>query len=687
MKAVDTNLLELLKKSERFVVPIYQRVYSWGEAECSQLWDDILRAGARDSLNNHFTGSIVYIERDQGTRTSREPDLIIDGQQRVTTVTLLLAALAARLELLPEDQREPVAGFAPQKIRGLYLTNAYESGEEFFKLTLSQRDQDALKAVVRNSPLPETDSRVVANYEYFVQRLHGKDIDLGDICRGLDKLVVVDVKLTRGSDDPQLVFESMNATGKKLSQADLIRNFVLMDLQPAEQTRLYEDYWFPMEQRFEGSNERRFDEFVRHFLTVKTGVIPRLDDIYEAFKNYSFSEEERGRSRETLVTDLSRQAEWFANMALGFEPRPELAQRFIEVDLLATVVYPFQLQVYADYARGDLSVEDFTRILDAEIAYVFRRNVCGIATNSLNKTFATLFNFVDRSDYATSVCARLVSLPDYRRFPTDEEFEESLKKIDLYHSQRRSYFFRKMENSGRKELVSTAEYTIEHIMPQHATEQWRRELGPEWQEVHDRYLHTLGNLTLTGYNPEYSDRPFVEKRDMEGGFKHSPLRLNAGLGELTRWNADTMEARADRLARLAVTLWARPDIGDEVLQRFAVRFNDGRRFDWSQMHAILEDLPAGRWTSYYNLAEAVGTGAQALANHVSKCGQCVNAYRVLTWDGRVADDFHWHDQADSRDPVRMLEEEGLRFLPSGKADPDQQLTVDELMELGVEADA
>lgn len=681
MKAVDANLLELLKKSESFIVPIYQRVYSWGVEECAQLWTDIVRAGARERLSNHFTGSIVYIEKDQGTTTSREPDLIIDGQQRVTTVSLLLAALAALLDGLPEDEREPVAGFAPQKIRGLYLTNPYESGDAFFKLMLSKRDKGALKAVVRNAPLQASDSRIVDNYEFFVDELSRADKDvIVDVCRGLSKLVVVDVKLTRGTDDPQLVFESMNATGKKLSEADLIRNFVLMDLPPAQQERLYEDYWFPMEQEFQGANEPRFDEFVRHFLTVKTLSIPRLDEIYDAFKDYAAGQAQHGVTRDQLVVELSRNAGWFAAMALETERDRSLAKRFRELDQLATVAYPFQLRLYADYVDGKLSSAEFAEILDTIIAYLFRRAVCRIPTNSLNKTFATLASAIDTRDYVGSVCGRLLTLPDYRRFPVDEEFKEALKSTDLYHLKRRGYFFRAMENYGRKEEVSTAEYTIEHIMPQNANPAWQSALGSDWEVVHDRYLHTLGNLTLTGYNPEYSDRPFSEKRDIVGGFRDSPLRLNQGLGQLENWDATSIERRAERLAEQAVKIWARPALSEAKIDEYRQKLNDSRRFDWSLTHSILAAFPMGHWTSYNALAEAVGTGAQALARHLSTCRTCENAYRVLTWDGRVANDFRWTDIEDRRDPADVLRAEGVS-LTDGRADVQHQLAAEDLLEL------
>lgn len=683
MKAVDANLLELLKKSTQFIVPIYQRVYSWGEPECRQLWDDVIRAGRRADLANHFTGSIVYIEKDQGTTTAAEPDLIIDGQQRISTVTLLLAALANHLDALPDDQREPVDGFAPEKIRGLYLTNVYETGDKYFKLILSQGDRDALKAVVRQAPIPVVESRIPQNYRFLRDRVADAKDDLAAICIGLSKLVVVDVKLTRGVDDPQLVFESMNSTGKKLSQADLIRNFVLMDLQPAHQERMYEDYWYPMEREFKGNNEKLFDEFVRHYLTLRTGQIPRLDGIYDAFKGHASDLQREGQSRDDLVIDLSKHAAWFVAMALGKESRPSLARRFVEIDQLrASVVYPFLLRLYSDFAAGTLPDDDFASILDAVISYVFRRAVCRIPTNSLNKTFASLGTAIDPQNYVESIWGRLLTLPNYKRFPTDDEFAESLRTEDLYNFQRAPYFLRKMENHDRKEEVSTAEYSIEHILPQNEnlSPTWQCALGQDWRSVQERLLHTLGNLTLTGYNPEYSDKSFAEKRDMAGGFRDSPLRLNHGLGQLDTWNATEIEARARRLADQAIDIWKRPALDDNVLSTYREQFREKGGFDWTVTHSILDAIPEGNWTSYHYIAQAVGTSPQALGNHLASCGKCPNPHRVLTWDGRVADNFHWLDPDNDRNPAEILQSEGVR-IDAQTADMEQQLVVEDLLAL------
>jgi uncharacterized protein with ParB-like and HNH nuclease domain/alkylated DNA nucleotide flippase Atl1 len=688
MKAVDANLLELLKKSTQFIVPIYQRVYSWGEPECRQLWEDVHRAGERTDLANHFTGSIVYIEKDQGTTTASEPDLIIDGQQRVTTVTVLLAALAQHLESLPDDQREPLDGFSPKKIRERYLVDMNEEGDRHFKLILSKGDRDALKAIVRGVPIPDTDSRIPQNFRFMKDRLSDDEVDLVAVCRGLSKLVVVDVKLTRGIDDPQLVFESMNSTGKKLSQADLIRNFVLMDLPPAHQEHMYDDYWFPMESEFTGANEELFDQFVRHYLTLKTGQIPRLDDIYDAFRNHALELQSSGLSRDDLVIDLSKHAKWFVAMALGRETVPSLARRFAEVDqLLASVVYPFLLRLYSDFDSGILSEKEFAAILDVVISYVFRRAVCRIPTNSHNKTFASLGNAVDTSNYVESVEGRLLALGAYKRFPSDDEFEEALQNTDLYHFRRASYFFRKMENHGRKEEVSIAEYSIEHILPQNEnlSTNWQRALGPDWRSVQERLLHTLGNLTLTGYNPEYSDKPFPEKRDMTGGFKESPLRLNVGLGQLEDWNEGEITNRAKKLAAQAIDIWKRPDLDDATLTRYREKSGGEGRFDWTLTHSILAAIPEGKWTSYYSIAEAVGTAPQALGNHMGTCGNCPNPHRVLTWDGRVAPNFQWLDPDEHRSPSEILRSEGVR-VDDLVADKQQQLLVEELLALVGEID-
>lgn len=572
MKAVDSHLLTLLKASSQFIVPIYQRLYSWQEPECAQLWDDIIRAGSSPKLGSHFTGSIVYVAKDQSTNTSADPDLIIDGQQRVTTVTLILNALASRLEQLPEDQREPWDGFSPKKIRNRYLLNDDEDGERQYKLILSQSDKQALIALLQGThPSADMVTRVIDNYDFFRQKLADPSLDLAVVCRGLDKLVVVDVKLERGVDNPQLVFEAMNSTGKKLSQADLIRNYVLMDLPPKEQEKVYSAFWRPMELEFAGADERQFDEFVRHYLTIKTGDIPRLDDIYDAFKVHAAAFTDAGETIEALVVELRQYARRYCAMALGKETDPKLRKAFQDLDQIkADVVFPFLLETYTDYELGILTRDEVHEIVAMVTSYIFRRAVCRIPTNSLNKTFAGFSAAVRKDRYVESVKAHFIGLKSYRAFPTDSEFVAALKTSDLYNFRRRSYFLRVLENHGRKEHVTIEDYTIEHIMPQNESlpKEWQTALGDDWQNAQAQYLHTLGNLTLTGYNSEYSDHPFTMKRDMEGGFKDSPLRLNKGLAQLETWNAEEIGKRAERLAQDSLAIWTRPQLPAEILADF-----------------------------------------------------------------------------------------------------------------------
>jgi uncharacterized protein with ParB-like and HNH nuclease domain/predicted transport protein len=573
MKAVDANLLDLLKVTSQFEVPIYQRAYAWGEVECEQLWKDILRAGGNSALGAHFTGSVVYVEKSAGTSTSQAASLIIDGQQRVTTVSLILAALAVHLENEEPGKQEPIDGFSPEEIRVSFLVNRFKTDDRRYKLLLSQADREALMAVVDGTESPsDIVSRVLDNTAFFRAKLQDPKLDIAIVCRGLSKLRVVDVKLQLGIDHPQLVFEAMNSTGKKLSQADLIRNFVLMDLPAVEQAQLWKTHWRPMELDFaQAGADWRFDDFVRHYLTVVTGSIPRVDDIYDAFKDHAAARLRGGEPIDALVTELREYSKRYCAIALGKEPDPALRSALDDLaHIRADVVYPFLLEVYTDYELNVVTREEMLEVVRMVTSYVIRRAVVGLATNSLNTTFQTFGRALRKDRYLESVKAHFLRMQGYRVFPADAEFEEKLKTFDAYHFKRRSYFFRMLENFGRKEPVPTDEYTIEHILPQNEDlgTEWRAALGPDWQEIQAKYLHSLGNLTLTGYNSEYSDRPFSQKRDITGGFRESPLRLNRGLGLLDSWNETTIQDRAKRLAGEALGIWTRSELPVETLASY-----------------------------------------------------------------------------------------------------------------------
>jgi len=570
MKATEAKLLSFLQKSPQFIIPIYQRTYSWTDKQCRQLWEDILRAGSNDDIAVHFIGSIVYVEQGLSQVSHQAPLLVIDGQQRLTTVSLLLEALAREI-----GETEPVDGFSAVKLRHYYLSNPVESGDRYFKLLLSQTDNASLKAIVKNTEMPKEPSlRVKDSFALFQGLIAGQKGELATVCRGLAKLVVVDIALSRDQDNPQLIFESMNSTGKELSQADLIRNFILMGLEPELQTRLYEEYWRPMELDFgQEAYGTQFDSFMRHYLTTvrRTGDIPREREVYEAFKDYSRDKSIQAAGIEALVKEIRAFGRYFCALALGREQDPKLKAAFHDLrEVKVDVAYPFLLELYDDYANDSLNATDFAAAVRLVEAYVFRRSVCAIPTHSMNKTFATFGKAIKKERYLESIEAHFLSLPSYRRFPGDEEFRRDLQTRDLYNFRSRSYWLRRLENHGRKERVAVDEYTIEHILPQNPnlSAAWKRALGADWERVQQQWLHTLGNLTLTGYNAEYGDRPFAEKRDLPGGYKQSPLKLNVGLGQLDSWNETTIQERAGRLAEQALAVWVAPKLDPSILATY-----------------------------------------------------------------------------------------------------------------------
>jgi uncharacterized protein with ParB-like and HNH nuclease domain/predicted transport protein len=568
MKATEAKLLDFLKKSPQFVIPMYQRTYSWTEKECRQLWDDIIRTGRNDELTAHFVGSIVYVEKGLYSVSSQSPLLVIDGQQRLTTVTLIIEALARSL-----GDEEPIDGFSAKKLRNYFLLNPLEDGEGRYKLLLSQTDKTSLLALLEQGPQPKDFSiRLDANFEFFTQQVAGLGVDVEALCKGLAKLIVVDISLNRDQDNPQLIFESLNSTGRELSQADLIRNFILMGLEPSLQGKLYEQYWRPVEVDFgQAGYATHFDGFMRHYLTVKTGEIPNVNAVYDAFKQHAQSSDVAKAGVESMVGDIRDFAGYYCAMALGAEQDHQLDEAFHDIrELKVDVAYPFLLELYRDYATDILTKSEFLKAVRWVESYVFRRAICGIPTNSMNKTFAALGRSLKKDRYLESVQASFLLLPSYRRFPGDDEFERDVQLRDLYNFRSRSYWLRRLENHDRKERVPVDEYTIEHILPQNEnlSSQWIADLGPEWERIQQTWLHTLGNLTLTGYNSELSDRTFSEKRDMTGGFAESPIRMNQGLGKLDEWTEEAIKARAIQLAAQAVKVWPAPTLPPDILDEY-----------------------------------------------------------------------------------------------------------------------
>ncbi len=561
MKADATTLLGFFEENQnnQFVIPIYQRLYSWKKEQCEQLWDDIIKIGGNDKANGHFIGSILYV-RDGNTHSS--PLLIIDGQQRLTTITLLLIALRNRLS----DEVKILEKFSRKKIES-YLINSDKDGDKKFRLISSESDKDTLLYLIdkdRRKP-SELSSKIVENFKLFEEWISKNTDKLETIFKGLEKLMIVWIALEKEKDDPQLIFESMNSKGMELAQTDLIRNYIVMETETEKQEGFYNKYWRAMEEEFK-QNEKWFDRFVRHYLTIKTREIPNIKKVYVAFKRY---QQERGIETEVLLQDLQKYCGYFCRIVFKKESDKDLnkALGFL-VDLEMDVIYPLLLELYSDYSDGVLSKDDFIPIVALIESYLCRRAVCGLGTNSLNKVFPSFTKHIQKDEYFKSLEAHFGYLTEKQRFPNNDEFKDCFITIDFYSFQKREYFFERLENFDRKERVYTHEYTTEHIMPQTLEEEWEKDLGENFQEIHDKYLHTIGNLTLTGYNDKYSNKSFQEKQGMEKGFKDSPLRINQGLRDLKSFGEEEIKNRANDLADLALKIWTYPKLDAETLEKY-----------------------------------------------------------------------------------------------------------------------
>ena len=567
LQAGETTLNKLLNTSRQFIVPIFQRNYSWQKSQYEQLWFDILRASKFKEKQNHFIGSIVYI--DMGTPAGRPQQLLlIDGQQRLTTISILLCAIKDYVQKFNLETK--LINLA--KIKNQFLYNSDEIDEDRYKLLLNVQDKETYIKLIDNTifTVNKPATNIIKCYEFFYEHIedfikqHGQ---IDEIYAGIFKLSLVSISLDKDSDNPQMIFESMNSTGKDLSQTDLLRNYLLMDLTPEKQTRLYKTYWKPMEELFGEdiykNDVNKFDYFIRDFLTLKsdTGYICKINNVYENFKRYYL---DNNCEKFAVLKDLFTYAKYYACIDLLQENDDELKlywQEFKKLD--SHVVYPFLLKLYDDYSRQILIKEDFKKILQVVISYLWRRAICEIPTNSLSKTFATLYQAVDKEDYVNSIIKAFVFKSSYKRFPSDYEVREKLQTKDIYHFRLRKYLLEALENYYHKEPIdlNTANYTIEHIMPQNIEHNlsWQQMLGEDWQEVHSLYLHTLGNLTITGYNAEMSNKSFGEKVNGESGFKHSHLKLNESIAQCDVWNKKAIQRRTNILTDIILKIWKYPE--------------------------------------------------------------------------------------------------------------------------------
>jgi uncharacterized protein with ParB-like and HNH nuclease domain len=550
MEAGEAKIQKVLEGTKQFLVPHYQRPYSWTADQWKTLWRDVLELLEDPEAKPHFLGSIVTSPA-RTVPEGVEKRLLIDGQQRLTTLLVLLT-------LVRDRAREKGLAKLADRIDDL-VTNRHEDGPDHYKLLPTQSedatesDRESFVRLVHGTP-SATKSGIGAAYEFFAGKLRRADApDLDDLLRVLiTKLTLVSIILD-DRDNPHRIFESLNGKGRPLSQADLIRNYFFMRLPEKDHERAYLDSWRPMQRRL---GEDALTDFVRHYLTRFVGVI-RETDIYAALK--ARVDEDKKRTPVEHLKELARFSEYYA--VLRDPTKATSARVGVRLHRLnrleVTVAYPLLLAVYADVAAGSRTEDEFCAVLDTVENYLVRRFVCGVPTYGLNKIFAPLYEQATRGGLELAAGVRKTLSSSTRGYPRDDEFRERLGAARLYgggdRREKTKFILERLEGGlGHKEVVPGASLTIEHVMPQTLSDSWKEHLGTAWEEDHEQFLHTLGNLTLTNYNAELSNAPFGEKRKL---FATSHVELNRHFEAVERWTASDIEHRSEVLTDLALSLW------------------------------------------------------------------------------------------------------------------------------------
>ena len=565
MKANELPIITFLQAvNVQFVIPVYQRNYDWKNAECKELLNDIISVETEDR-GTHFIGSIVFVHEGTYSTSEVKELVIIDGQQRLTTINILYVAL---YRFAKENSKAQDA----EKLYNMFLTNQYVQNESS-KLKLKQTDTNSLafKAIMLGTQNEfSTFSNVIENYNYFRSCINDENFEL--ILRGLNRLIFVEISLERDKDDPQRIFESLNSTGLDLSQSDLIRNFILMDLPPKDQNRIFETIWNPIEENAKDivKQSSLVSEFIRDYLTLRNKKIPNKNKVYAEFKNlYKNKKEEAYHQELENIKSLSVHYKKLVNPSTVSDASIRKELEYIN-RLEINVAYPFLLQVFEDAENGLLSKEDLIKILKLIQSYAWRRFVVGLPTNALNKIFMSLYAEVDTEEYYDSITKVLLKKKGTAKFPTNEDLKTALKDKDLYNTQpkNRNYLFEMLENYNNREYVNTnnEHITIEHIFPRNPNEIWNTDLSSEeYFLFKEKHLNTIGNLTLSGNNGALSNKSFLAKKEMnkdegEQGYNYSRLWLNSYLQTIDHWDVSKYEERLNRIYERFLKIWEYPDV-------------------------------------------------------------------------------------------------------------------------------
>ncbi len=558
MKGSECRLIEYMDGSKkRFIIPVYQRNYDWRTENCKQLYDDLIKV-IKNNRQSHFFGSLVSVYNPSGRNSEF---LVIDGQQRLTTVSLLFLAM---YNLMKNAVIKPQDESLPNQLYEDFLVDKYQPEEKRIKLKSVKNDQKAFGKLFSDPSEYVRGSNLTANYNYFYERIQKQEITIDELFDAICRLEIINITLNN-DDNPQLIFESLNSTGLDLSEGDKIRNFILMGLPSKEQNEYYEKYW----NQIEICTKYDVSSFIRDYLSVKQQAIPQQKKIYAIFKDYV---EMSRLETEPLLIDMLEYAKRYELLLNGETKSSVLNACISRLNRLeTTVTRPFFLEVLRLYEENKLTLVQLTEIFLITENYLFRRSICELPTNALNKIFLMLHREIVRYDgteanYVEKFKYALLSKKEKSRFPDDAEFSTAFaeKPIYLMNSKNKVYILERLENFGTAEdkdvyrHCDEGTYSIEHIMPQHLTPEWQKELGKNFEQIHGEWLHRIANLTLTAYNSKYSNRSFAEKKTMQNGFEDSGIRMNTWIAKKEKWTLTELEERSEYLKNRALIIWQLP---------------------------------------------------------------------------------------------------------------------------------
>ena len=569
----SAELLEMFMQgvSKRFVIPVYQRNYDWKEEQCKRLYDDLIKL-VRTKGKTHFFGSIVSVYNPDG---EHHEYLVIDGQQRLTTVSLMLLAIH---DLIEQGKVTPKDAMLSGRIYEEYLIDKYAPKETCMKLKPVKNDMIAFSKLFGDEDGHVCGSNITINYNYFYNRIQKQEITVDELFSAFRSLQIINIELKPGDDNPQLIFESLNSTGLALSEGDKIRNFVLMGLPTALHNEYYEKYW----NKIEICTGYDVSSFIRDYLTVKLTDIPNKDKVYFEFKDYCETQC-NGSDIGDLLKEILTYAKRYKILLKGIgtnkaysEALNSIGKCISRLNYLGsiTTARPFFLEVLRLAEENTLTDEEVREIFETVESFLFRRLICNLPSNSLNKIFSTLHKDIINFDgtaenYVEKFKKVLLLKKESSRFPDDDEFKKNLSEVEFYNlrrNQSKIYAFERFNNHGTDEtadiygLFEQNACSIEHIMPRTLTAEWKKALGEDFENIHAAWVNRLANLTIIGskYNSKFSNSLFIEKRNMKNGFSDSGFRINNSIAAKYKWTLDELEERDAYLTEQALKIWRMP---------------------------------------------------------------------------------------------------------------------------------